>query len=218
MSGSSRRATSQGCRYQSSASATTSTPIRCSPSDGSIASRCGCRDRLVRACDRRFGAKPRGLRDDDASAIRGCCRGGREPGDRRATGTCDHGPGAAMIRVWTPPLMQAFFERLGTCGQVLSCVRPLDCGGLPATGPVWRYADRVHIGSASLNALRDQPGFPDPVSSTVCPYPSSVLPTSPTAPACRCPFRCQSAFNTDPRSACKIDPPEWHGGGCPGSQ
>ncbi len=29
---------------------------------------------------------------------------------------------------------------------------------------------------------------------------------------------CQSAFNTDPRSACKIDPPEWHGGGCPGSQ
>ena len=29
---------------------------------------------------------------------------------------------------------------------------------------------------------------------------------------------CQSAFNPDPRSACKIDPPEWHGGGCPGSQ
>ena len=29
---------------------------------------------------------------------------------------------------------------------------------------------------------------------------------------------CQSAFNTDPQSACKVDPPEWHGGGCPGSQ
>ena len=29
---------------------------------------------------------------------------------------------------------------------------------------------------------------------------------------------CQSAFNIDPQSACKIDPPEWHGGGCPGSQ
>ena len=28
---------------------------------------------------------------------------------------------------------------------------------------------------------------------------------------------CQSAFNIDPQSACKIDPPEWHGGGCPGS-
>ena len=97
--------------------------------------------------------------------------------------------------------MQAFFERLGACGQVLSCVRPLDCGGLPAAGPVWRYADRVHIGSASLNALRDQPGFPDPVSSTVCPYPSSVLPTSPTAPACRCPFRGQREPGSSPCSS-----------------
>ena len=31
-------------------------------------------------------------------------------------------------------------------------------------------------------------------------------------------FDCQTAFNIDPRSACKVDPPEWHGGGCPGSQ
>ena len=31
-------------------------------------------------------------------------------------------------------------------------------------------------------------------------------------------LRCQTAFNIDPRSACKIDPPERHGGGCPGSQ
>ena len=31
-------------------------------------------------------------------------------------------------------------------------------------------------------------------------------------------FICQTAFNIDPRSACKIDPPERHGGGCPGSQ
>ena len=29
---------------------------------------------------------------------------------------------------------------------------------------------------------------------------------------------CQSAFDIDPQSACKIDPPERHGGGCPGSQ
>ena len=29
---------------------------------------------------------------------------------------------------------------------------------------------------------------------------------------------CQSAFSIDPRSACKTDPPERHGGGCPGSQ
>ena len=31
-------------------------------------------------------------------------------------------------------------------------------------------------------------------------------------------MECQSAFNTDPQSACKVDPPEWHGGGCPGSR
>ena len=31
-------------------------------------------------------------------------------------------------------------------------------------------------------------------------------------------FTCQSAFNPDPLSACKIDPPERHDGGCPGSQ
>ena len=29
---------------------------------------------------------------------------------------------------------------------------------------------------------------------------------------------CQSASKIDPLSACNIDPPEWHGGGCPGSQ
>ena len=29
---------------------------------------------------------------------------------------------------------------------------------------------------------------------------------------------CQTAFTIDPRSACRIDPPERHGGGCPGSQ
>ena len=29
---------------------------------------------------------------------------------------------------------------------------------------------------------------------------------------------CQSAFNIDPQSASKFDPPEWRGGGCPGSQ
>ena len=48
-------------------------------------------------------------------------------------------------------------------------------------GPLWRIADRVQIGYASSIALRSGGGFPDPVSLTVCPYPSSVLPTSPTA-------------------------------------
>ena len=32
------------------------------------------------------------------------------------------------------------------------------------------------------------------------------------------PFACQSALKIDPLSACKIDPPWRHGGGCPGSQ
>ena len=31
-------------------------------------------------------------------------------------------------------------------------------------------------------------------------------------------LECQSALKFDPLSACNIDPPEWHGGGCPGSQ
>ena len=31
-------------------------------------------------------------------------------------------------------------------------------------------------------------------------------------------LRCQSALKFDPLSACNVDPPEWHGGGCPGSQ
>ena len=31
-------------------------------------------------------------------------------------------------------------------------------------------------------------------------------------------LKCQSALKFDPLSACNIDPPEWHGGGCPGSQ
>ena len=51
-------------------------------------------------------------------------------------------------------------------------------------GPVWRCADRAQTayGYASLKALRSDAGFPDPpVSLTLCPYLSSVLPTSPTA-------------------------------------
>ena len=45
-------------------------------------------------------------------------------------------------------------------------------------GPVWRCADRVQIGYASLKALRSDAGFPDPVSLTFaltcppsCPHP-----------------------------------------------
>ena len=54
----------------------------------------------------------------------------------------------------------------------------IKCGGSVAAGPVWKYADRVQIGYASLKALRSDAGFPDPVSLTfaltcppTCPHP-----------------------------------------------
>ena len=54
-------------------------------------------------------------------------------------------------------------------------------------GPVWRCEDRVHIVYASLKALRSVPGFPDPVSMTVCPYvilrPAHIPPDSIRSPA-----------------------------------
>ena len=55
-----------------------------------------------------------------------------------------------------------------------------------------------------------------PVRVTTSPHASSGLPC---IAARRCPdIGCQSALKFDPLSACNIDPPEWHGGGCPGSQ
>ena len=48
---------------------------------------------------------------------------------------------------------------------------------------------RVQIAYASSTALRSGAGFPDPVSLTVCPYPSCDLPTSPTARRISPPFQ-----------------------------
>ena len=87
---------------------------------------------------------------------------------------------AAIERVWTPPLMQAVFGRLGACGQVLSCVRPLYAADATPRA-------RMEIRGLGPNRLRElesspfgcwfsQPGLVD-----LCPYLSSVLPTSPTA-------------------------------------
>ena len=83
-------------------------------------------------------------------------------------------------RVWTPPLMQAFLWASRACGQVLPCVRPLDaarhwpraCMEIRGSGP-----NRTSV----LERTAAMAGFPDPVSSTVCPYPSSDLLTSPRA-------------------------------------
>ena len=57
-----------------------------------------------------------------------------------------------------------------------------------------------------LDALRDLPAAPFEACEHV---PGQVSSTA---------LVCQSAFNIDPQSACKTDPPERHGGGCPGSQ
>ena len=47
--------------------------------------------------------------------------------------------------------------------------------------PVWRYAERVQIGYASLRAPIQELVFPIPSHLTVCPYLSSDLLASPTA-------------------------------------
>ena len=79
-----------------------------------------------------------------------------------------------------PEVMQAFFRTV-RCIQVLSSIRPHRLRQFRRRGPVWRYAGRVQIASASSSALRPGAGFPDPVSLTVCPYPSSALPASRTS-------------------------------------
>ena len=69
----------------------------------------------------------------------------------------------------------------GSVHAVRCCRRPHRLRQFRRRGPVWRYAGRVQIASASSSALRPGAGFPDPVSLTVCPYPSSALPASPTS-------------------------------------
>ena len=83
-------------------------------------------------------------------------------------------------RVWTPPLMQAVFGRLGACGQVLSCVRPLY-----AADDTPRARREIRgLGPNRLRELESSPfgcWFSQPGLVYLCPYLSSVLPTSPTA-------------------------------------
>ena len=61
----------------------------------------------------------------------------------------------------------------------------IKCGGSVAAGPVWKYADRVQIGYASLKALRSDAGFPDPVSSMDAPGDASIS-SNGTEHAVRC--------------------------------
>ena len=83
-------------------------------------------------------------------------------------------------RVWTPPLMQAVFGRLGACGQVLSCVRPLHAADHT---PRARMEIRG-LGPNHLRELESSPfgcWFSRPGLVDLCPYLSSDLTTSPTA-------------------------------------
>ena len=83
-------------------------------------------------------------------------------------------------RVWTPSLMQAVFGRLGACGQVLSCARPLYAAD---DTPRARMEIRG-LGPNRLRELESSPfgcWFSQPGLVDLCPYLSSVLPTSPTA-------------------------------------
>ena len=84
--------------------------------------------------------------------------------------------GVAYMRTWTPPQNASVFfggfdaKRSGSVVHSASRLRRF----ILAAGP---YGD-AGIGSESTRrAQRLVPGCPDPVSRTVCPYPSSGLPT-----------------------------------------
>ncbi len=83
-------------------------------------------------------------------------------------------------RVWTPRWMQAKSDLRAACGQVLTCVRPLDAALLmPRARMEMRGSGPIRL--RALEAPSGRPGFPNPVSMTVCPYPWFDLPTSSTA-------------------------------------
>ena len=87
---------------------------------------------------------------------------------------------APRARVWTPPLMQAFLLTSRGMRSGASVCPASRCG---MRAPRARVEVRGS-GPNRTSVLERTPamtGFPDPVSSTVCPYPSSDLPTSPQA-------------------------------------
>ncbi len=79
--------------------------------------------------------------------------------------------------------MQAFSsDSSEQCGQVQSCIRPSDAAGhTPRARMEMRGPGPDRYGE--LEGSWPYPGFPDPVSLTVVPYPSSDLLTFPTSSA-----------------------------------
>ena len=101
----------------------------------------------------------------------------------------------AAGRIYTymdaPSECKRFFGRVRRKAVRLSRTFGLFVAALhPGRGPVWRCAGRVRIGPASLVVRSPHTtGCPDPVSMTVCPYPSCGLPTFLPALSVRPPLR-----------------------------
>lgn len=73
---------------------------------------------------------------------------------------------------WTcvdaPSNASGIFCWLRACGQVLTCVRPLDAA-VTRRGPLWKSADQVQYAYAGSICAVHFAGSPDPVFLTVCP-------------------------------------------------
>ena len=124
---------------------------------------------------------------------------------------------------WTVPAvrMKANAEhRVPLCGRALEILdeaRAID-GGSGLVFPSPSRAGRP-MSDMTLTAVLRRIGVAD--RATVHGFRSSFRHFAAEcthAPHAVMELSCQTAFNIDPQSACKIDPPERHGGGCPGSQ
>ena len=106
---------------------------------------------------------------------------------------------------------------------LLDLLKDLPCQVMVSGHPSALY-DEMLAGWRSLAPLSDADRHRAPVCRQVfdVPEPRPLEVTEHRAHRCLCgacaAVTCQTAFNIDPRSACKIDPPERYGGGCPGSQ
>ena len=131
-------------------------------------------------------------------------RPGRKEGNAALCGShiCVHG---------RPPRMQAFSSEGSTqSGPAQSYIRPLDCGASS-----WPRARMEMRGSGpnrpgELSGSSHIPGCPDPVSRTVCPYPSSGLPTFLPALSVRpllrreAPVPCRLAYSASAPRRCAL--------------
>lgn len=80
--------------------------------------------------------------------------------------------GFALWLLWTPlrkqAVIRAYRHVVGCCH--LSGLKMQRC----SCGPVWEFADRIHISFARLDSALPVTGSSGPVLSTVVPYPPST--------------------------------------------